>query len=86
MNTYNKYPRQKSMKDHRPIRWVVWMPTPNSQENVYGNDNFVSYHNNLDAGPVSSLAMGINTAQRYAGKLYADYGPDSELVLVKSYN
>jgi len=82
---YTGFQKQKSLKDHRPVRWTVAMNVPNSPENIYGaHDNFVSYHNSLDAGKTSSLSMAISTAFRYGGSIYADY-ENGERELVKSF-
>lgn len=77
-----------TMKEHRPIRWLVRQFFDEKEEDghVYRHEVVVGYNNVLEkiVGMPPILAQAIDSLERFGGELWADYG-NTDLTLVKTF-
>ena len=73
---------RKLVKNKNPLRYLVFFPGYDPQDEVMC-ENFSSYNVNLSL-PTSALGMAFDSARRYDGQVYVDFG--DEIIPYKSEN
>lgn len=71
---------RKQVNNKLPLRYIVTFPGYNPQDEEMCQ-NFSSYNANLSM-PTSPLGMAFDSARRYDGQVFVDYG--DEIIPYKS--
>lgn len=84
-NTSNNPKNTNSIRDHRPLRWLVrqWV----TEEDGTRFQIETGYHSSLEtiAKMTPILAQALNNINRFGGELFADYGDINGPILITSY-